>query len=205
MRAALLSVVVAMLVAPVASAGVPKTCAAKKPAFTDGQVRIWTAVDRFDNQRWWICSRWIRKPKMWNDQGGGEFSVSDSDWTLRRFGSRIAYSWTWDNGDDAGWEIGWVGARSGAARSFATSFDARPNGKGVEGFALAPDGSMAFVERLEAAQQLGVATLGKFGLGHARNVEQVADNNVDPKTLAWDGTTIMWTTTGGQPGSVTVD
>src|SRR3954451_24048429 len=56
MRAALVSVLVALVAASPAGAVGPKTCKSPKPVFKDGHVRIWTAVGKLDNQLWWICS-----------------------------------------------------------------------------------------------------------------------------------------------------
>jgi hypothetical protein len=209
-RVALVSLVLSALIAPAASAAAPKTCKSPKPVFRDGQVRIWKGVGRYHEQRWWICSRSIRKPKLWNDQG--PFFVEDTEWTFRRFGSRIGYSWTWDNGEDSGWEIGWVGTHTGRLHAFVVSVDDRNDTQGIQGVAVAPDGSVAFLELVDvtapgstestAAQRIAVCRLGRKDLGKPRNVARIDENNVDPKTLTFDGEMVTWLTTDGQPGAV---
>ena len=209
MRRALLSIAVGALLAPAAHAAAPKTCSSPKPVYRDGAIRIWKSFGRYHNQRWWICSGTIRKPRLFNDQG--PFYVEDSDWTFRRFGLRVGYGWTWDNGEDAGWEIGWVGTRTGRLHAFVISVDDRNDTEGIQGVAIAPDGSMAFVELFDVitpgqrdrrAQRIGVSRIGpKGGLRMPKNVTRIDENNVDPATLQFDGQTISWMTTDGQPGS----
>ena len=209
MRRALLSIAVGALLAPAAHAAAPKTCSSPKPVYRDGAIRIWKSFGRYHNQRWWICSRAIRKPRLFNDQG--PFYVEDTGWTFRRFGPRVGYSWDWDNGEDAGWEIGWVGTRTGHLHAVVISVDDRNDTQGIQGVAVAPDGSMAFVELFEyrktgetdfsTGQRIGVSLMGSKDLRKPKNVTRIDENNVDPKTLQFDGQTISWMTKDGQPGS----
>jgi hypothetical protein len=208
-RRALVAIAVAALFAPTAHAANPKTCKSPKPVYRDGAVRIWKGVGRFHNQVWWICSSSIRKPRLFNNQG--PFFVEDTGWTFRRFGLRVGYSWDWDNGEDGGWEIGWVGTRTGRLHAVVISVDDRNDTQGIQGVAVAHDGSMAFVEGVDIsqpgettarfAQRIGVSMMGAKDLRQPRNVTRVDENNVDPKTLQFDGQTISWMTKDGQPGS----
>jgi hypothetical protein len=207
-RRALTVIAVAVLFAPAAHAANPKTCKSPKPVFRDGGVRIWRGAGRFQNQIWWICSHSIRKPLLFNNQG--PFFVEDTGWIFRRFGSRIGYAWDWDNGEDGGWEIGWVGTRTGRLKAFVISIDDRNDTEGIKGVAVAPDGSMAFVEAFDVfmsgqpqrpAQRIGVSVLGRKDLRKPKTVARIDENNVDPTTLAFDGQTVTWMTKDGQPGS----
>jgi hypothetical protein len=55
------------------------------------------------------------------------------------------------------------------------------------------------------AQLIEFAPVGaKRGFGKSRKLADVPTGDVDPKTLAFDGTTLSWMTKSGQPGSATV-
>jgi hypothetical protein len=43
--------------------------------------------------------------------------------------------------------------------------------------------------------------MGSKDLRKPKNVTRIDENNVDPKTLQFDGQTISWMTKDGQPGS----
>jgi hypothetical protein len=193
----------AFLAAP-AAAKKPRTCSSPGAVFTDGAVRIWTRVGPLDNQQWWICSAQLRKPRLWNDQGQ---YIEDSEWQFHRFGDRIGYTWTWDDGAGADWEIGWVDVRNAGNKAYFIDYDDRSDSAGVETIAVAPNGDVAFLEQLGAErtgdqmEMIGVAKAGRKGLAEQLPLAVVPDWTIDPKSFEFDGTSASWRTKDGQAGS----
>ena len=104
-----------------------------------------------------------------------------------------------------------MGTRTGRLHAFVISIDDRNDTQGIQGVAVAPDGSMAFVEAFEfkppgqtefrTGQRIGISLMGAKDLRKPGTVARIEENNVDPATLEFDGQTVSWLTKDGQPGS----
>jgi hypothetical protein len=203
---ALLAVLALTLAVTTAEARAPRTCTKPKPKFRDGSIRIQTTIGSLGNQQWFICSSTIRRPKLWNDQGQ---YIQDTAASFRRFGNRVAYSWIWDDGAGAGWEIGWVDVRTARAELTDVDFDDVADSAGVDAVAVASNGAMAYLEDVEgpagtSPQRIGYAPLtAKRGLGTPRVIVE-KPGEVDPKSLKITRTVVSWTTKSGEPRSVPV-
>lgn len=202
---ALLAILALALAAMTADAAAPRTCTKPKPKFRDGSIRIQTKIGSLGNQQWFICSATIRRPKLWNDQGQ---YIQDTDARFRRFGNRVAYSWVWDDGEGAGWEIGWVHVRTARTVLTDVDFDDVRDSAGIETAAVASNGAMAYLEDVDTVgaspQRIGYAPFtAKRDLGKPRVIVE-KPGEVDPKSLRVTRTVVSWITKSGEPRSVPV-
>jgi hypothetical protein len=193
--------------APASARPRPLTC--HSPAvFHHGRARILTRVGPANDRAWYLCSTRFRRPQLFLDEGA---NVKDSQFHFRRFGHRIGYSWAWDDSLTRGWEVGWVDVRNAIGAASTVSFNNVQDSLGIRGIAVAPNGTMAYLEGVQAnpsmpqpSERIGfVPRLGR-GLGDPRTLLNVPAADVLPNSLAIGPSAISWTTQGGAPGSVQV-
>ncbi len=173
------------------------SCNAGKTLFHEGKTRVFQSRDRTS---WYVCSAWLRRPRLFAE--GNEGSL-DSTYSFRRTGRRVAFVWGWVGGDDLGWGASWVDVSTGRSNyvEINPSGDV-PYGDGETVFA-GPDGSVAFVEKVEGGGfEIGYAPYAAGRFGPPRVV--VAEADVVPASLTLSGTAIGWRTTAGAQMSARV-
>jgi hypothetical protein len=192
----------ALAAALLAPASAKPACRAGHTEFAHGHTRIFSVYHRTE---WRICSLRLRRPRTF---AYGNDGALDSMFLWQARGPRVAYQHGWIGGDEEGWAVGWVDTRTGASHEVTVAnsdgISDIPVGNGADAIALAPDGSIAFVETKtppKTGQLIGyVPYAGRFGAPRV----VVADADAVPASLTFDGAAIAWRTAAGAQMSARV-
>ena len=170
-------------------------CTAGKTRFHEGRTRIFQTRDGY-----YVCSAWLRRPRLLVETSDGSL---DDLYAFHRTGRRVAFAWAWIGGDDEGWVAAWVDVSTGRMRLINVNpLSDVPFGEG-EAVVAGPDGSMAFVEKVDdGGVMIGYAPYTAGTLGAPRVV--VEDADVVPASLSLNGDTISWRTAAGAQMSARV-
>jgi hypothetical protein len=183
-----------LLPAAAASAKGP-TCKAGHTVWSTTTARIFTTTRTYDEGRYhtyWLCSSAIRRPRAVMDDRYA--SRVFAHW--RAYGRHVVFSEHWDDGAEAGWQVGWVDLATGETREREIGGD-DPKALAVDG-----DGAIAFLEAGGVhTSVIGWVPDGVYKLGSPATLTSL-DEDVDPASLAFVDGVVSWRTAGGAPGSV---
>jgi hypothetical protein len=153
-------------------------------------------------RRWYVCSRWLRTPKSFQNEVWADIRKSD----LRIEGHRVVSAWFWDNGETGAWEMRWIDTRTGKRRLASLGSGDSAEEPVVAAFAVAPDGAMAYLDGgQDDEDRVGYVQTNR----HRRTdtwttLARLPKDSVVPRSLRFDGDVIRWQARDGTEGTVPV-
>jgi hypothetical protein len=178
------------------------TCDSGKTVYQHARTRVFTLYQRTE---FYVCSAAMRRPRLF--AYGNDGSLDDL-YNWKPYGHRLSFIREWVGGDALGWTAGWVDLHTGesAEASIQPDHDI-PFAETGQEVVVAPDGSVAILEHVEApstAQVIAYAQFGKRKFHEAHLLATVDAGDVVAKSLAIASGSVTWTTTSGVPGSVPI-
>ena len=178
------------------------TCNSGRTVYTHARTRVFTMFQRTE---FYVCSAVIRRPRQF---AYGNDGTLDDLYNWKAYGHRLSFIREWVGGDALGWTAGWVDLHTGASAEATIQPETDiPFAETGQAVVVAPDGSVAVLEHVEApstAQVIGYAQFGKHRFQQAHLLATVDAGDVVPTSLAVAGGSVTWTTTSGVPGSVPI-
>lgn len=153
-------------------------------------------------RRWYVCSRWLRKPRSFQNEVWADIRTS----RLQIVGDRVLSAWFWDNGETGAWELKWVDTRTGRRALASLGSGDSADEPTVGGMAVAPDGAMAYLDvGQETEDRIGYIATNRSALTRRwTTLATLPKDSVVPDSLRFTGGELEWTTRDGTPDSATV-